>query len=29
MFMQNNNGMLAFDSPGSGQGTTLKLVFNR
>ena len=29
MFMQNNNGMLAFDSPGSGQGTTFKLVFNR
>jgi PAS domain S-box-containing protein len=28
MFMENNNGCLALDSPGIGQGTTLKLVFN-
>ncbi len=27
LFMENNNGRLALDSPGIGQGTTLKLVF--
>jgi PAS domain S-box-containing protein len=29
MFMQNNNGMLAINSPGIDQGTTLRLVFDR
>jgi len=29
MFMQNNNGMLAINSPGINQGTTLRLVFDR
>jgi PAS domain S-box-containing protein len=29
MFMQNNNGLLAINSPGIDQGTTLRLVFDR
>lgn len=29
MFMQNNNGMLALESPGTGRGLTVKLVFNQ
>ena len=29
MFMQNNNGMLAIESPGTGRGMTVKLIFNR
>ena len=29
MFMEKSNGRLAIDSPGIGQGTTLKLILNR
>ncbi|MBW2479329.1 MAG: PAS domain S-box protein [Deltaproteobacteria bacterium] len=29
MFMQNNNGKLVLESPGIGQGMTVKLIFNR
>jgi PAS domain S-box-containing protein len=28
MFMHNNNGMLALESPGVGEGMTVKLIFN-
>jgi hypothetical protein len=29
MFMEKSNGRLTIDSPGIGQGTTLKLILNR